>query len=95
MSEEPSIFAALFAKYSAKMDATGVMTVLKVSRSDVKRLTAKKHLKPLGKPKHNSVKWYATRYIADCAMDIDWLNKAQTILQQHNNKRTEERDKCG
>ena len=77
------------------MDVTEVMPVLKLSRSDVKRLTAKKHLKALGRPKHNSVKWYATKYIADCATDINWMDKAQTILQQHNNNRTEEKIKCG
>ena len=90
MNEHPPlVFAYLCVEYGAKMNVEQVQVVLRFCKNDVKRLVAAKMLPTLGKPKHNSVKWFATITIAKLAQDSDWLSKAVKLCQTYNNKRTE------
>jgi hypothetical protein len=40
------------------------------------------HIKPMGKPAQNSVKWYATAELERLGRDPEWLDRAIRIVEQ-------------
>tara|TARA_B100001146_G_C15748966_1_gene250899 strand:+ start:150 stop:455 length:306 start_codon:yes stop_codon:yes gene_type:complete len=68
--------------YGARATVEEVAKILSFSVYDVRVLTRRGLLKPLGKPLAKSVKFYATREIMEKVMDVKWLNKATAACQR-------------
>ena len=56
--------------------------LLGFNKDEIAILMAKGHLKPLGAPRQNSPKWFATRTILEHAQDPRWLDKATGAVQR-------------
>ena len=67
----------------ARLNLGQTAAVLGFSPHDLPVLTSKNLLRPLGKPKANTTKYYAARDIEALASDVDWLNKATRALSDH------------
>jgi hypothetical protein len=50
---------------------------------DIPVLAARGFLKPLGRPKSNSDKYYARSRVLEVADDEEWLSRATAALSQH------------
>lgn len=57
--------------------------LLAFSVYDIKVLTAKGYLKPVGKPAQNSTKFYSTAVIVKLQNDLKWLERATAFLNNH------------
>lgn len=60
----------------ARLNSEQTASLLGFQVHDIPVLVAEKLLKPLGKPAHNSVKYFATVEILSFGVDIEWLRKA-------------------
>ena len=86
-TDKPTCFAWLLAKYGATLTADEVAETLRIRRKDVRLLSSKKLLTPLGNATPSSVKWFATFAIAELLENVDWLNRARRIIQRNNVER--------
>ena len=70
-----------FGTYSARITVEVVVQFLGFSVRDIRLLTRKGLLKPLGKPLNNATKFYATADIMELTADVKWLSKATCLCQ--------------
>jgi len=71
-----------FGTYTARITVEIVARILGFSVFDVRLLTRKGLLKPLGKPINNATRFYATADIMEKVTDMAWLSKATTTCQK-------------
>ena len=71
-----------FGTYTARITVEIVARILGFSVFDVRLLTRKGLLKPLGKPLPNATKLYATADIMEKVTDMAWLSKATVLCQK-------------
>ena len=57
--------------------------LLGFSQHDIKVLTSKGYLKPVGKPAPNSTKFYCTAVIGGIRNDVKWLERASAFLNKY------------
>ena len=66
---------------AARLTVEQVARMLGFSVEHIKHLTAKRMLKPLGKPVQQSTKYYATLDVLRLQLDLAWLSKSTVICQ--------------
>jgi hypothetical protein len=67
----------------ARLHADQVAKLLNCTCEDVAILSASGTLKPLGKPRPNSVKLFSTIELFTLIADRDWLDEATKTISQH------------
>ena len=83
MKEEQNQFLRLLGQLPARLTAEQVAWVLNCQPHDVPVLVAARLLKPLGNPRANSVKFYATLELLEQVKDRTWLAKVTNALNQY------------
>jgi hypothetical protein len=79
-----------------RLNAEQTAAILGFTPHDIPVLVRAKLLKPLGNPSHNSVKYFASVDIDDCARDTEWLSKATKAAYAHwAGQNKQRRDKHG
>ena len=66
---------------AARLTVEQVAKMLGFSIEQIRYLTAKRMIKPLGKPVQQSTKYYATLDVLRLQLDLVWLSKATTHCQ--------------
>jgi hypothetical protein len=83
MKEEQHRFLTLPGRLPARLTAEQTAWVLGCQPHDVPILVAARLLKPLGHPRPNSVKFFATVEVLESAQERSWLTKITNALNQH------------
>jgi hypothetical protein len=71
------------ARLPARLNTAQTAACLGFKPHDIPVLTARGFLKPLGRPRPNSDKYYARSRILERADDEEWLSRATAALGQH------------
>jgi hypothetical protein len=80
MNEDQHRFLSLLGQLPARLTAEQAAWVLNCQPHDVPVLVAARLLKPLGNPTPNSVKYFATVDVLECAKDRAWLAKVTNVV---------------
>jgi hypothetical protein len=83
MREEQHQFLRLLGQLPARLTAEQTAWVLNCQTHDVPVLVAARLLKPLGNPRHNAIKFFATAELLELAKDKAWLVKVTNAVNQH------------
>jgi len=71
------------ARLPARLNMAQTAACLGFKPHDIPVLAARGFLKPLGRPKSNSDKYYARSRVLEVADDEEWLSRATAALSQH------------
>ena len=82
MNDEQRQFLTLLGRPPARLTVEQTAWALACQAHDIPVLVAARHLKPLGNPFPNSVKYFATIQVIEHTKDVVWLAKATNIIQQ-------------
>ena len=83
MKEEQHQFLRLLGQLPARLTAEQAAWVLNCQTHDVPILVAARLLKPLGNPRANGIKFFATAELLEMAEDKAWLVKVTNAVNQH------------
>jgi len=83
MSEDQQRFLTLLGQPPARWTMQQIAWTLNCQPHDVPILVAKRLLTPLGNPRPNSVKYFASLEVLELARDRKWLAKMTNVLQQN------------
>ena len=83
MKEAQNQFLQLLGRPPARLNAEQAAWVLNCQPHDIPTLVDARLLKPLGSPKPNSVKYFATADVVEKSQDRAWLAKLTNTLYQH------------
>ena len=83
MKEEQHQFLRLLGQLPARLTAEQAAWVLNCQTHDVPILMAARLLKPLGNPRANGIKIFATAELLELAKDKAWLVKVTNAVNQH------------
>ena len=78
---EPTILT--LARLPARLDTRQAAEFLGLQQHDVAILVASRLLKPIGAPKANASKFFASVELEALAKDRAWLDRAQRAIQRH------------
>ena len=77
----------------ARLDAEQTADVLGFEGHDIPVLVSRGFLRPLGKPKQNSRKYFATVEILQISNDFNWLGKATAAVSENWKEKNANRNK--
>jgi hypothetical protein len=83
MKEEQHQFLRLLGQLPARLTAEQAAWVLNCQTHDVPILVAARLLKPLGNPRPNAIKFFATAELLELAKDRAWLVKVTNAVNLH------------
>ena len=83
MKEEQHQFLRLLGQLPARLTAEQAAWVLNCQTHDVPILVAARLLKPLGNPRANGIKFFATAEMLELTKDKAWLVKVTNAVNQH------------
>lgn len=83
MRDDQQRFLTLLGQAPARLTVEQTAWVLNCQPYDVPVLVAARLLKPLGKPRPNAVKYFATAEILTVAGNPAWLSKLTITLSEH------------
>ena len=83
MRDDQHRFLALFGQLPARLTAEQTAWVLNCQAHDVPVLVASRLLKPLGSPRPNGVKYFATVDVLELTKDRGWLVKMTNEVSEH------------
>ena len=83
MKDEQQRFLGLLGQLPARLTAEQAGWVLNCQPHDIPALINSRLLKPLGNPAANSIKFFATADVLECAKDRAWLVKVKTTIAHH------------
>ena len=83
MKEEQHQFLRLLGQLPARLTAEQAAWLLNCQTHDVPALVAARLLKPLGNPRSNSIKFFATTELLELAKDKAWLVKVTNAVNHH------------
>ena len=83
MKDDQHRFLTLLGQLPARLTAEQAAWVLNCQQHDIPALVGSRLLKPLGNPAANSIKFFATADVLECAKDRAWLVKVTTTINQH------------
>ena len=83
MNDEQRQFLSLLGQGPARLTAQQTAWAHNFQEHDVPVLVAHGHLKPLGSPVRNGIKYFATVEILALAKDRAWLAKATNTIREH------------
>ena len=83
MKEEQHRFLSLLGQLPMRLTVEQTAWVLNCQAHDIPALISAKHLKPLGNPAPNSVKFFATNEVLELAKDKSWLSKITNTVGQY------------
>ena len=83
MKEEQNQFLRLLGQLPARLTAEQAAWVLNCQSHDVPILVAARLLTPLGNPRPNAIKFFATTELLELTKDKAWLVKVTNAINQH------------
>jgi hypothetical protein len=83
MKEEQHQFLQLLGQLPARLTAEQAAWVLNCQSHDVPILVAARLLKPLGNPRPNGIKFFATLQLLELVKDQAWLVKVTNAVNHH------------
>jgi hypothetical protein len=83
MKEEHHQFLRLLGQLPARLTAEQVAWVLNCQTHDVPVLVAARLLKPLGNPRPNAIKFFATAELLELTKNKAWLVKVTNAVNLH------------
>lgn len=83
MKDEQHQFLRLLGQLPARLTAEQAAWVLNCQIHDVPILVAARLLKPLGNPRANGIKFFATAELLELTKDKTWLIKVTNAVNQH------------
>ena len=83
MKEEQHQFLRLLGQLPARLTAEQVAWVLNCQTHDLPVLVAARLLKPLGNPRANGIKFFATAELLELTKDKAWLVKVTNAVNHH------------
>ena len=89
MKEQQHLFLQLLGHLPARLTAQQAAWVINCQLHDIAPLVSAKLLKPLGNPKPNSVKYFATADLLEVSKDHRWLSRVTAVIGQRGQRKTE------
>jgi hypothetical protein len=83
MRDEQHRFLALHGQVPARLNAEQTAWLLNCQPHDIPILVTSRLLKPLGNPRANSVRYFATADVLERASQRGWLAKVTETLSEH------------
>jgi hypothetical protein len=83
MKNEQQQFYTIMGQLPRRLTSEQVFWALNCQTYDIPILVAARLLKPLGKPRANSTKYFCAVEVLDCAKDRAWLAKMTATISTH------------